>query len=243
MVVMKICLVPLKTVFGDPERNFQEIDTRLREASSYKPDMICFPECALTGYMYEKADLEKFSESLEEVTITRIRESAKAYSTAICLGMIERDIDLFFNTAIVINNNGAIVHKYRKVSEKPPYSNGKEISTFEYLGFRMRVLICGDLFTKEAEKSQSPAYDLQIIPMSRSFAGKSPDSGRWENSERMEYLKAVKSTGVTSLIVNALDVGSEFSAFGGAFVVDGNGKLIIESPHGSDETVYFEAAI
>lgn len=240
---MRVCLIPLKTVFGDPERNFKEIDVRLREASSQKPGLVCFPECTLTGYMYEIADLERFAESLEDGAVRRFGELARVYSTAICFGMIERLDDRFFNTAVVISHDGDIVHKYRKISEKPPYSNGNGISVVEYLGVRMRVLICGDLFTEEATKPQSPPCDLQTIPMSRSFSNKSPDLVRWAKSERAEYLKAVNSTNVTSVIINALDIESEFPAFGGALIVGGNGKLISESPHGSDQMVYFDSAI
>ena len=50
------------------------------------------------------------------------------------------------------------------------------------------------------------------------------------NEARAAYI----TTGTTTLIVNALETGLPEPSFGGALVVDAAGRLVAESPHGTD---------
>ena len=85
-----------------------------------------------------------------------------------------------------------------------------------------------------------PALKLLLVPTARSFDGQSPDGQRWETEERQVYLDAVKQAGVFTVIVNAMETGTEEPSFGGALVISAQGELLAESPHGSDEILIYD---
>lgn len=79
-----------------------------------------------------------------------------------------------------------------------------------------------------------------MVPMSRSFDGLSPDTQRWENEEREVYLEAARRVGITTVLVNALETCSPDGSFGGAMIIQTDGTLAAESPHGSDEILVYD---
>jgi hypothetical protein len=76
--------------------------------------------------------------------------------------------------------------------------------------------------------------------MARGFDTRSPDPHRWRSEERLFYQLQVKKIGLPTLIVNALDVGVEEGAFGGAMILSSAGALLAESPHGQDASLVYE---
>jgi len=224
----------------DVKKNSEELERRLIEVSSYKPDLVCFPECTLTGYLYTRDDLQKFAEQFPGKGYDWVSDLAKKYSVNICFGLLESEAGEYFNTSVVIGKDGQMIHKQRKISEKFPFSVSQGILDFHFYGKIMRIVICGDLFIKGSTLTTNRDVFLQIVPMARSFDGVSPDPIRWEKGEKQEYLNAVKATGIKSAIVNALDVCDSSPAFGGAMFVNDHGELISESPHGTDRMLQFE---
>jgi len=65
---MKVCLIPLKIEIRNPSANLRHFLTRLAEVESYQPDLICLPECAFTGYLYETQDLK----SLQKLSLVKL---------------------------------------------------------------------------------------------------------------------------------------------------------------------------
>jgi predicted amidohydrolase len=43
---MRLCLLPLRVRYRDPQRNFRHLEERLRELARSKLDLVCLPECA-----------------------------------------------------------------------------------------------------------------------------------------------------------------------------------------------------
>ena len=81
------------------------------------------------------------------------------------------------------------------------------------------------------------------MPMSRCFDGSSPDSKRWQSEERKVYLEAVQALGIPTAIVNSLGENTKEASFGGALMVAEDGRLLAESPHGSDELLIWEMVL
>ncbi len=105
---------------------------------------------------------------------------------------------------------------------------------------RLGLLICGDLFNKEVAQELDPSLNLLIVPMARGFDARSPDIGRWISEERQVYLEAVRAVSVTTLIVNSLEIDTATPSFGGAMIVNSNGELLADSPHGTDNVLLWE---
>jgi hypothetical protein len=128
----------------------------------------------------------------------------------------------------------------RKVSEKPPFANGSEVLSVSTPFGKIAILICGDLFDDLTIEKMDKPVDLLLVPMSRSFDLKSPDQNRWLKEERSAYLEAVKRAGCLTVLVNALESDVDEGSFGGALVVNEEGHLLAESPHGTDRLLIYD---
>ena len=237
---MRVALVPLKTKPKAYKENLRSVEAVLAAIAGVRPDLIVLPECTLTGYLYEEPDLARFAEPIPGPTTWAMARLARAHRAYICFGMLERAEAAVYDSGVLLNREGRIVVVQRKLSEMPPFQVGKQVHVAETELGRMSILICGDLFDDEATGQLAKGVDWVLVPMARAFAGRSPDRERWETEERAVYLDAVRSIGKTTFLVNALEEGIEEPSFGGAMVVSGDGELLAESPHGSDEVLVYE---
>ncbi len=238
---MRICLIPLRTTSRKNSENHTHLEERLAEiVPQYRPDIICLPECTLTGYLYEEEDFLRFAEAVPGPTTKQMSRLATMYEIYLCLGLLEADEGRVYNTAMLLDPNGEVLLKHRKNNEKPPFTNGDGVGSVETPLGKVGILICGDLFSDEVVGRLHPELDFLIVPMSRAFDGISPDRERWEKEEREAYIQAAKATGITTLIVNALEVGKEEPSFGGALIIDNSGMLAAESIHGTDNVLIWD---
>ncbi len=239
---MRACLIPLRTFPRRPDENFAELERRLEEAARFAPDLVCLPECTLTGYLYEEKDFERFAEPLDGPTALRLADLARRFGVFLCAGLLERAPEGVYDSALLFDRRGDVILHHRKIEEKPPFLRGRLFRSAPTELGRLGVLICGDLFNESAARQAVGQADILLVPLARSFAGRSPDSDRWAE-ERQAYLEAARPLRATVYLVNALEVGVEEPAFGGALAVGADGRLLAESPHGSDQLLCVEAAL
>lgn len=239
---MRLCLIPLQITPRDVAANLSGLERRLREISRHRPDLVCLPECALSGYLYEDADVQRFAEPIPGPTTERMSALAREHKISLCFGLLEIAGTNFFNSAVLLDRHGEILLHHRKICEHPPFTNGTTVQSVETEVGRLSVLICGDLFDEDATSQLDPSLDLLLVPMARSFEGRSPDAERWLREERQVYLDGVKAIGVTTAIVNALEITEKDASFGGALLVDKDGRVLAESPHGTDEALVYDLA-
>ncbi|BCX03847.1 MAG: carbon-nitrogen hydrolase [Candidatus Roseilinea sp.] len=238
---MKVCLIPLKIEVRNLAKNLRRFQERLAEVAPHQPDLICLPECAFTGYLYEPEDFEKFAEPIPGETTNVVSKFAKEYECHICFGMLEKAQEGVYSSAVLIDKAGQLIHVHRKISEQPPFATGNEVKPINTEFGKISVLLCGDLFDDSVKANVSRDTDILILPLARSFDGKSPDLERWLKEERQAYADEVKKVGVTGLIVNSLeDSALAEASFGGAMIVSPNGEILAESEHGTDKALLFE---
>jgi len=237
---MRICLIPLKTEARKPDINFERLTKRLEKAMKHGPDLVCFPECTLTGYLSDASDLERFAEKVPGPAMEKFGRLARENSIYICFGLLESTADGVCDTAVLLDRAGNIILKHHKINEKPPFSNGSKIDFADITLRRIGILICADLFDKRVIEKLDPSIDIILVPMFRSFDRRSPDEVRWSGQERVAYTDAAKATGRTVLLVNALECGEDEPSFGGAMVVNSQGCILAETRHGTDTELFWD---
>lgn len=238
---MRVALIPLRTFPANPAANRREVAARLTQIASRRPDLVCLPECTLTGYLYRQKDLERFAEPVPGVSTAWFGELAKEFSLYLCAGLLERTPLGYYSSALLFDPQGRILVQYRKIEEKPPFLRGDAFSSASTPYGRLGILLCGDLFQAQVRQMARGAADYLLVPLARSFDGRSPDAARWEREERQTYLDAVREVGIATFLVNALEVKGREPAFGGALIVNANGYLLAESPHGTDYILFWDS--
>jgi len=229
--------VPLKIEIRNPLANIRHFQAVAEQIAANRPDLVCLPECAFTGYLDQEPDLRRFAEPIPGPVVAEMAQLARRHRFHLCFGLLERTSGGVYNSAVLLGNQGQVLLVHRKNAEHPPFLSGDRVASVETEVGKLGILICGDLFQDEVVGMLAHDVKLLLVPMARCFDGQSPDRQRWEREERSEYLKAVKKAGTPAAIVNLLECGIENGSFGGAMMVDADGKLLAESPHGTDEVL------
>jgi predicted amidohydrolase len=237
---MRVCLVPLKIESKNPSANLRHFKAQIERIAKDKLDLVCLPECAFTGYLYEEDDLSQFAESIPGPTVVEMAQVACKHQFYLCFGLLEHTASGVYDSPVLLDKQGQVLLIHCKNVERPPFTNGTQVECIETEFGKLGILICGDLFHNEVVGKVTNDLRLLLVPMARSFDGQSPDKERWEREERSAYLEAIKRAHVSTVVVNAVEIGTAEGSFGGAMVIDAEGRLLAESSHGTDGILMYD---
>ena len=132
------------------KNNLKRVFAYIDEAALANADVILFPENVLASGIdsitYRDAAL-----AIDSPIIAKVRQKAALRRINIIFPMIEAVSDKIFNTAVVINRDGAVVGSYRKthepkaVIEKMGVSLGDLFPVFELDFGKIGIMICYDV--------------------------------------------------------------------------------------------------
>lgn len=181
---------------GNPgcEANFRLFAGLAREAAKTGPNLIVFPEYALSGWPYPS---EQVINGLGEPVpgdgpwYSRYETLAKDVRAALLGWLVERDGDRLYNCSFLIDPNGRFVGKYRKVHANLGeqtwwgWSQGESLQSIVYDGVRYGISICSDMWFPETVRCeellgadviihQSIGDDMEHIVPTRAFDSEIP---------------------------------------------------------------------
>jgi len=171
---------------GDRSGNFKRIENALAEARDQGSDIVCFPETAILGWVNPNAYERAFP--IPGPDSDSLCALATKYNVYINIGLAEREGEKLFDSAILIDNDGNILLKHRKINPctklmSPPYSRGEKIAAVDTRLGRIGVIICADTFRDDlllAMKKQEP--DFVIIP----YGWAAPEAAWPEHAKELE---------------------------------------------------------
>lgn len=170
-------LVGYENVTYNQETNGQMIQSLFDQGAT----IVVLPECANTQYqMKSKREVEQFSETLTGPSVKDWTERAIDSGKYIVGGIIERDADQFYNTAVLVGPHGYIGH-YRKMHlfdwERKYLTEGDlgfPAFSIDELDLKVGILICYDLRFPEAVRTHMlNGCDLILVPTTWTSIGKS----------------------------------------------------------------------
>jgi N-carbamoylputrescine amidase len=178
---------------------------------------------------------------------------AKKYKIVLVTSLFEkRTAGLYHNTAVVFENDGSIVGKYRKmhVPDDPGYYE-KFYFTPGDLGFqpiktslgKLGVLICWDQWFPEAARLMAlKGADLLIYPTAIGF---DKQDSKEERERQLNAWKIIQQShaianGIPIIVVNrtgietAQDKTNETQFWGNSFIAGAQGEVLFQAPQNSE---------
>lgn len=168
-------MVRLATIHHRP-RNSQSTDENLRafaalidKAGVQKADIVCLPEGATivgTPHNYVSG-----SEPLPGPTTKYLGEIAKKNNLYIIAGLLEKEGDIVYNTAVLIDRQGKLAGKYRKTSLPREeidggVTPGNSFPVFDTDFGRIGIMICWDVtFPEPARALASQGAEVIFLPI------------------------------------------------------------------------------
>lgn len=167
-VLVAVCQILV--IDGDREGNFRRIEYALETARAGHARIAAFPESSILGW--ENPDAHRLAAPIPGADSDRIAALARKYGLMIAIGLDEKDGDRLYDSAILVDRNGKLLWKHRKINVlaelmTPPYSEGKPdgIGVVETEFGRVGVLICADTFSDDhLARLQRLEPDLVLVP-------------------------------------------------------------------------------
>ncbi|WP_169973756.1 carbon-nitrogen hydrolase [Tautonia rosea] len=243
----------------DPDENLQRACDFLREAASKGAQVTCLPELFRSQYFCQTEDHANFdlAEPIPGPSTEAIGAVAKETGMVIVASLFEwRAAGLYHNTAVVIDADGSIRGRYRKmhIPDDPLYYE-KFYFTPGDLGFQsfrtsranVGTLVCWDQWYPEAARLTAlRGADILFYPTAIG----------WHPSEKDEYGEAQADAWMTMQRAHAIangvfvagvnrighegDPAGGIEFWGGSFLADPFGRILAKAGHDTEEVLVVE---
>jgi N-carbamoylputrescine amidase len=245
----------------DPDKNLQHAIEQVREAARLGSQVVCLPELFQTQYFCQREDASLFdlAEPIPGPTSSKLSELAEQLHIVLIASLFEkRAPGVYHNTAAVFDNDGRLIGLYRKmhIPDDPLYYE-KFYFTPGDLGFRafdtgvgrLGTLVCWDQWYPEGARltalqgAQILFYPTAIgwHPAEKAEFGQAQHDA-WRTIQRSHAIANGVYVGVVNRVgfengdirgKSAAGAGLEF--WGGSFLCDPFGRVIVEASHEKEE--------
>lgn len=226
MKTVRIALCQMNSTVGDLEGNAAKIIKFIQDAGKYAPDIIVFPELAVTGYPPEDLLLKPQFIKDNLTALDNIRE--KVEDIVALVGFVDRKDDIY-NAAAVISGK-KIVDVYHKM-HLPNYGVFDEFRYFQagsrYPVYLMNdiafgVNICEDIWNPEGPATIQALAGAELII---NINASPYTMGKYCFREKILSTRASDSSVIVAYL-NAVGGQDELVFDGRSFVIDQNGDII-----------------
>ena len=169
--ITKIAAVQMNLKLMKKERNLEEILLKTREAAANGAQLIVFPECALTGYVFaSREEALPYAETIPGPATEKVAALCKESGVHVIFGLIEKDGEKLYNAAAFLGPDG-LVGKHRKAH--PPMSVLDKFVDKGDIPFTVHrtpagnigILICHDItFPEPARVLMLKGADIIAVP-------------------------------------------------------------------------------
>ncbi len=175
--MFRVALLQYPILWADKEANLSLIERRIRRLKG-KADVALLPEMFSTGFCTNRPDLAEPTDGRTMERLIRLshQTGVAIASSFICSeetethlnGRIQTQTQLF-NRGFFVRPDGDVTyvdkaHLYAHGGEDRFFAAGKERTIIEYMGVKMRLIICYDLrFPLWARQEQDNLYDILLV--------------------------------------------------------------------------------
>ena len=243
------------TCSADMETNKTRTEENVRQAANKGARIICLQELFLSPYFCVTEDYAPFqwAESIPGTSTAFFQQLARELNIVLIVPLFEKRAEgLYHNSAAIIDADGSLLGKYRKmhIPDDPSFYE-KFYFTPGDLGFRswktkygvIGVLICWDQWYPEAARLTALAgAEILFYPTAIGWA-RGEDSqicqdqfSAWQTIQRGHAI----ANGIPVVSVNRVGWEGNILFWGGSFVADTLGEIICEAPQDREDIALCE---
>ena len=220
---MRIAAYPFASC-GKIEENLTRIRQGAALAAAAGARLVCFHECALTGYPPIETPISAISEEATAAGVEKVRRIAADCGVCLLFGTAWYENGKRYNSVLVIDERGGVICRYDKRAlwgwDAENFTPGASEGLFELDGLRIGIRVCFDVrFPELFRPLFERRADLCVMPFS--------DTAETFDPERRAILTGHMRTRAAENVMQVLSVNSlsRFPAVPTAWF-DQNGKLV-----------------
>lgn len=175
--MLRIAILQYPVLWADKEGNLRLVEQRIRRLRG-KADIALLPEMFSTGFCTERPELAEYNDGM---TLQRLQRLSNSSGVAIvgsfiaredvttCLNEREQVQTLLYNRGFMVRPNDTPLfvdkrHLYTHGGEDRFFTPGDRPVIWEYMGVKIRLLICYDVrFPVWARNRSGSDYDLLLV--------------------------------------------------------------------------------
>jgi N-carbamoylputrescine amidase len=235
-----------------PAENLERAVERIRGAARDGAELVCLQELFRSRYFCQREDVVRFrlAEPIPGPTVTKLARVAREAKVALVASLFEKRADgVYHNTAVVLDENGRIAGKYRKmhIPDDPLYYE-KFYFTPGDLGFpsfatrraKIGTLVCWDQWFPEGARLAALAgAEILFYPTAIGWLdGETAETNEaqrdaWETAQRGHAI----ANGVFVAAVNRVGREENLTFWGNSFVADPFGRVLARAAADREETL------
>jgi N-carbamoylputrescine amidase len=159
---LRIALAQIDLDDGNLARNMEIASEAAANAARHHPDFLCLPEAVDFGWLHQQGRRDALP--IPGPYTDLLASLARRHNFWISAGCLEKDGDHVYNSAVIIDRSGRIVHRHRKIRTLPDltrhiYDAGPADAplTVDTEFGRIGLTICADNFDIEIPKRAAAA--------------------------------------------------------------------------------------
>lgn len=241
---MRIGHCQLDSQLGDFDGNLAKVVKGLEHAERDRVEIVCFPECFLTGYPDRGEIARRDAFTVGSDKMMRLLDQTNKFDPAFIVGFNELRGDDLYNTAVVAHK-GHILGTFSKCSAYMSFhKQGREFPVFEHRGVKFGVVICSDGGYIEPARLLALKGAKVIFSPHFNYIGKEGLIGHFMKVRADHTARAVEnsvyfvrgnnvSLGKEECIANSDGVG-----YGDSYIVDPHGEIVVRSRRHQEDFIY-----
>jgi N-carbamoylputrescine amidase len=256
MSKVKVGLVQM-SCSGDAKSNMDKAITGIKDAAAKGANIVCLQELFTSLYFCDVEDYENFklAEPVPGPSTDILSAVAKEAGVVLIASLFEKRAQgLYHNTTAVLDADGSYLGKYRKmhIPDDPAYFE-KFYFTPGDLGYKMfetkygkiGVLICWDQWYPEASRLTAlMGAEILFYPTAIGWATNQDEATNTEQYNAWQTIQRshAVANGVHVVSVNrvGLEQNGAMKFWGGSFVANPFGSLIVKATHDQEEVIVTE---
>jgi len=248
----KLALLQMHVEAGDPDRNLEHAEDLIRQAVGRGAECVVLPEAMDLGWTHW-ASRTRAEPIPNGEPCRRLAAIARRSGLYVCAGLVERDGDRVFNSAVILDRQGQLILKHRKLNEldigHAYYDQGDRLNVCHTELATFGLMICADGFARGQVLTRSLGYmgaDVVLSPCAWAVPGdhdnrKEPYGDLWRRS----YMPVAREFSLW--IIGVSNVGwitdgpwQGRKCIGCSLLVGPDGREVLRGPYGHDaETILY----
>ena len=236
MVKLGVAQIALTNDIG---ANMVKIHNYASEAAGAEADVLCFPECSLTGYKrdFSEIDGKEILKALEA-----LQKTAAEKRITLIVGTPYPESDRLYNAALVISADSQLKYFKNNLTEfdRQYFAEGRERLTFDVKGVKCGVIICRDQnYPALAREYAQVGAAVLFLPSAHYYP---PHEARLK-LDKNRALPVARAVEGSFFVAKANAVGSQgdYVSLGHSMIVSPGGSIVCEADSADEDILYHEA--
>lgn len=243
---LRIAMVQMRVVGGDVPGNLARAVQGIARAAELGARIAVLPECLDLGWTFPEA--RSLAEPVPDgIPCAALAAAARTHGVVVCAGVTERDGDAVYNTAVLLDVDGSLLLRHRKINELAiahgVYDHGDRIGVARTRLGTLGVLVCADAVARERLPLHALALMGADVILSPSAWAVPPEHDNaadpYGTLWRDAYTKVAREHGCA--VVGTSNVGrvaggawDGWGCIGCSLAVDTDGTERLQAPYGVD---------